>query len=257
MTTTTAPAFAPEASTAPAAVRAPSPLDVVALQTTKRFMTFAVPLVTLGLVLLVSGVIAAFFYQMGSRPGTDEWISNSRNNPGVLWALPGFLGYYGVQSVATTFPFALALGTSRRAFTTGTLAFHGLLSAYIAVVGLVLLGVERLTGQWFVGLYLMDVVVLGGGDPLRLVGILFFGSLTMLSLGALFAAAWVRFGPRGPVVLGITSAALLAAVALLLAPHLGAVADAFQLWWLAATAAGIIAVACVGELALLRRASVR
>jgi hypothetical protein len=256
MTTTTT-ALDPAATSSPAGVKAPGPLDVVALQTAKRFMTFAIPLLTLGLVLVVSGVIAAFFYQLGSRPGTDEWISNSRNNPGVLWALPGFLGYCGVQSVATTFPFALALGTGRRAFTTGTLAFHGLLSAYIAVVGLVLLGVERLTGQWFVGLYLMDVVVLGGGDPLRLAGTLFFGSLTTLSLGALFAAAWVRLGARGPVLLGLGCGALLAASALLVAPHLGDLAGSFQPWWLAALAVLVTAAACTGELLLLRRASVR
>ncbi|TXR52629.1 hypothetical protein FMM08_19095 [Quadrisphaera setariae] len=220
-------------------------------------MTFAVPLVTLGLVLVVSAVVAGFFYQLGSRPGTPEWVSNSRNNPGVLWALPGFLGYYGVQSVATTFPLALALGTGRRAFTTGTLAFHGLLAAYVAVVGLALLGVERLTGQWFVGLYLIDVVVLGGGDPLRLVSVLFLGSLTLLSLGALFAAAWVRFGARGPLLLGLGCGALLAASALLLAPHLGDLAAGFQLWWLAALGVLVTAAACAGELALLRRASVR
>lgn len=256
MTTTAAPDLDTPAQ-APTAVRAVSALDVVALQTTKRFMTFAVPLVTLGLVLVVSAVIAGIFYQLGSRPGTPEWVSNSRNNPGVLWALPGFLGYYGVQSVATTFPLALALGTGRRAFTTGTLAFHGLLSAYVAVAGLALLGVERLTGQWFVGLYLMDVVVLGGGDPLRLVSVLFLGSLAVLSLGALFAAAWVRLGARGPLLLGLGSGALLAVSALLLAPHLGDLAISFQPWWLAALAALVTAVACTGELLLLRRASVR
>lgn len=236
---------------------APSALDVVHLQTAKRFMTFAVPLLTLAVVLALSAVVAGVFYQLGSRPGTAEWVENSRSNPGVLWALPGFLGYYGVQSVATTFPLALTLGAGRRAFTAGTLLFHGLLAAYIALAGLVLLGVEKATGQWFVGLYLMDVSVLGGGDPWRLVAVLFLGSLAVMSAGAAFAAAWVRFGARGPMALALGTALVLAVTALLLASQAAAVAEAFELWWLAAAAVVVISLACAAQQLLLRRASVR
>jgi len=236
---------------------APTAVDVVHLQTAKRFMTFAVPLLTLAVALVISAVVSGVFYQLGSRPGTAEWVQNSRNNSAVFWALPGFLGYYGVQSVATTFPLALTLGAGRRAFTAGTLLFHGLLAAYIALAGLVLLGVERLTGQWFVGLYLMDVVILGGGDPVRLALVLFLATLILMSVGAAFAAAWVRFGARGPAVLAMSTVLVLAVGALFLASQAQALVNAFQPWWLVAAAVVVIALACAAQRQLLHRASVR
>ena len=97
----------------------------VKLHLNKREITFLVPLYITLMVTVLSVLIALIFWRSGSQPGSDGWVIGSRNNPGIAYSLPGFLVYLGVQSIATTFPFALTLGATRRAFTAGTLAQTG------------------------------------------------------------------------------------------------------------------------------------
>ena len=164
-------------------------IATVKLHTNQREQSLLVPLYITGTVAVISVLISLVFWRSGSIPGTDEWIQGSQFNPGIGYALVGFLVYAGVAAVATTFPFALSLGTSRRAFTAGTLLWQALTAAYIALILLVLLGVELATDHWFFGFYIFDIFLLGAGDPLRLLAIVFLGVLTSLSVGGVFAAA--------------------------------------------------------------------
>jgi len=229
----------------------------VKLHLNKREITFLVPLYITLMVTVLSVLIALIFWRSGSQPGSDGWVIGSRNNPGIAYSLPGFLVYLGVQSIATTFPFALTLGATRRAFTAGTLAWAAMVSAYLAIVLAILTVLEIATNHWFTGFYIFDIYILGTGNIPRLLAIVFLGSLTSLTLGGVFAAAWVRFGTNGPRTLGIALGLVIAVGALLIVPAWPDLQAAFQLWWLAVTAVVVIAGSSIASWAFLRSATVR
>lgn len=232
-------------------------VSAVKLHLNQRSATFAVPLYIAGMVAAVSVLISLLFWRAGSLPGTPGWIQGSQANPGIAYALVGFLVYLGVSSVATTFPFALTLGTTRRAFVTGTLLWDALTAAYIAVILAALLAVELATDHWFAGFYVFDVHVLGAGDLSRLLTIVFLGVLTCLTVGGVFAAAWVRFGSRGPQLVAVGLIVALAAALLAIIPSAAVIAAAFELWWLAVAAGTATVLASLGTWLLLRPAVVR
>lgn len=227
------------------------------LHLNKREMTFLVPLYITGTVALISVLIAFLFWRSGSAPGTAEWIEGSQYNPGIAYSLPGFLVYLGVQSIATTFPFGLTLGATRRAFVGGTLVWAAITSAYLTLVLALLTAIELATDHWFVGFYIFDVTVLGAGDFGILIPTVFLGTLAMLTIGGVFGASWVRFGARGPQAIA-TGIAIVLIVALLIAiPSATTILGAFELWWLAVAATVAIALSAVGSWTLLRTATVR
>ncbi|WP_339619433.1 hypothetical protein [uncultured Salinibacterium sp.] len=227
------------------------------LHLNKREMTFVVPLYITAMVALVSILISLLFWRSGSLPGTEGWIQGSQNNPGMAYALPGFLVYLGVQSIATTFPFALTLGSTRRSFVAGTLAWAVVTSAYMTVAFALLTALELATNHWFVGFYIFDIHVLGAGNFALLLPIVFLSTLSLLTIGGVFGAAWLRFGSRGPIFLG-TGVAILIIVALIIAmPSAVEIAAAFELWWLAIVAFAAIAASSIGSWLLLRTATVR
>ncbi|MCP2031364.1 hypothetical protein L1277_001455 [Okibacterium sp. HSC-33S16] len=227
------------------------------LHLNKREVTFVVPLYITALVAVVSVLISFLFWRAGSIPGTAGWVSGSQSNPGILYSLAGFLVYLGVQSVATTFPFALTLGATRRGFAGGTVLWAVLVSAYLAVVFAVLMTIEVQTGHWFSDFYVFDVYVLGAGDLGRLLPIVFLGTLSMLTIGGVFGGAWVRFGARGPQFIGVGVGLLLVLALIVLIPSAEDILAAFQLWWLAVAAVIVIALSSLGTWRLLRTAIVR
>jgi hypothetical protein len=232
-------------------------LTVFRLHYAKRVMMLGVPLYILAGVLAFSAIISLIFWRAGSEIGSPDWIEGSRNNQGMLWAFIGFMVYMGVQSVATTFPLGLSLGSTRRSFTLGTLLSHVALAAYLAAITAVVFLLEVATNHWFVGFYLTDVIILGDGDLGRLLTIQFLTVLTALSVGAAFAAVWVRFGNRGTTLMSLGLGIALAAALVLLVPSLPGIAEAFRLWWLAVAAIVVIAISALAEYLCLRRASVR
>jgi hypothetical protein len=85
----------------------------------------------------------------------------------------------------------------------------------------------------------------------------FLGVLACLTIGGVFAAAWVRFGVRGPQFVAVGVILTVAVTAIILVPDGAAIISAFQLWWLAIAAAAAIALSAIGTWALLRPATVR
>jgi hypothetical protein len=231
--------------------------SAVKLHLNKREATLLVPLYITATVALISVLISLLFWRSGSQPGSEVWIESSQYNPGMLYALIGFLAYLGVQSVSTTFPFALTLGSTRRAFTGGTLLWAVITSAYLAAVFTLLTLIELATDHWFVGFYVFDVNVLGAGDIARLIPIVFLGTLTVLTLGGVFGASWVRFASRGPVVLGAGIAVIVIVALIVLIPAAASIAAAFQLWWLAVASIAIVLLSSIGTWLFLRPAIVR
>jgi len=232
-------------------------VSAVKLHLNQRHTTFLVPLLIAGMVAVISILISLIFWRSGSTPGTADWIAGSQSNPGIANALIGFLIYLGVASVATTFPFALTLGSTRRAFAVGTLLWNGLTALYIAVILALLLVVELATDHWFVGFYVFDVFIIGAGDIGRLLLIVFLGVLTSLSIGGVFGAAWLRYGARGPQLVAVGVVLVLAVVAMIAIPDASSIAAAFQLWWLAVAGVVVTVLASTGSWLLLRSAIVR
>lgn len=231
--------------------------STIRLQLNRRTTTFVVPLFITAAVAVISVLIALIFWRAGSEPGSEGWVQGSQSNPGIVYALLGFLGYLGVATVATTFPFALALGATRRAFVAGTLIWDAIIAAYVAVILALLNAVEIATNHWFAGFYIFDIYVLGGGDTLRLLLIVFLGVLATLTIGGVFGAAWLRFGARGPQFLVFALILVIAVVAIVLVPQAASIAAAFQLWWLAVAAVSAAVIAGTGSWLLLRPAIVR
>src|SRR5690606_11006379 len=110
---------------------------------------------------------------------------------------------------------------------------------------------------WFAGFHIFDVYVLGAGDLTRLVPIVFLGVLTMLTIGGVFGAAWVRFGARGPQIIAVGVAVVLVIALIAILPAAEGIVAAFELWWLAVVAGAVIIIAGLGTWLLLRSATVR
>lgn len=227
------------------------------LHLNKRETTFLVPMYIIVTVAVISVLISLLFWRSGSLPGTPDWIQGSQVNPGMAYALPGFLVYLGVQSIATTFPFALTLGASRRSFVAGTLLWSVIVSAFMALALALLTTLELATNHWFAGFYVFDIYVLGAGDLGRLLPIVFLATLSMLCLGGVFGASWIRFGARGPQMIGIGTAIVLIVALIIVIPSAPAILAAFKLWWLAVAAVIAIIISALGTWKLLRTAIVR
>lgn len=232
-------------------------LPTTKLHLNKREITFLVPLYITGTVAVISVLISLLFLRSGGTPGSPDWISGSQFNPGLAYALPGFLVYLGVQSVATTFPFALTLGSTRRSFVGGTLLWAVIASAYLTVILAVLTMIELATHHWFVNFYIFDIVILGAGDLTLLVPIVFLSTLSMLTIGGVFGASWIRFGGRGPQIIGVSIAIVIIVALIVVLPAAPAIIAAFQLWWLAVVAAAVIVLSSIGMWLVLRAAIVR
>lgn len=232
-------------------------ISTVKLHLNRREVTFVAPLSIVTFVAVISVGISLIFLRAGSQPGTTEWIRASRSSPGLPYALVGFLISLGVTSVATTFPFALTLGSTRRAFVAGTLVWDAITAAYITLILAVLTVIELATGHWFAGFYIFDVYVLGAGHIPRLLAQVFLGVLTSLTLGGVFAASWVRFGARGPQLIAVAIVIALIVGAIIVVPQAGVIGAALQPWWLAVAAVALIVICSIGTSLLLRPATVR
>ena len=227
------------------------------LHLNQRTTTFLAPINVAAIVAVVSILISLVFWRAGSQPGSEGWISGSQSNPGIIYALAGYLIYLGVASVATTFPFALTLGATRRAFVAGTLLWNATMAIYVAVLFAVLLAIELVTDHWFVGFYIFDIAALGAGDFGRLFTIVISGVLTALTVGGVFGASWMRYGARGPQLIAAGLVLAIAILLIILIPQAAEILRALQPWWLAIAAGVVVILAATGTWLLLRRASVR
>lgn len=236
---------------APVGPRATAPADVIVLQYANPYRALGIPLIILGGVVTLNVLIAVAVV----RAGGD--LSGSEYNGSALWSVLGYAVAVGVQNVGSSFPLALALGSTRRTFVLGNLLSSAIQALLVATAAIVLLVIETSTDGWFIGLRLLRSPLLGDGDALVLGGTMLLGVLTALAVGGVFGASWVRFGARGPLLL--TAGVLAGGIVLLLLtlPDARAVADAARPWWPAAACAVVIAAALPGQYLFLRRASVR
>lgn len=232
-------------------------LKVTRLHLNKLSSFLVAPLGIVAVVMVVSIIIALAIQRGGSPVDSASYVEGARWNSGIVWSLPGFLIYYGVQAVATTYPFGLALGSTRRDFILGTTVANILQAAYVAILLVVLLGIELVTDHWFMSVYVLDVNALGAGNPWILMASVFLGVLFCLTIGGLFGSIWVRFGPKGPAIAGLALGVVMAVALLILAPNLVELIFDITAQGLAIAAVAMIVVALGGTWLAMRRASVR
>lgn len=230
---------------------------VTRLHLNKPQAMFSVPVQIVCAVLVMTAVISLVLQRGGLDPASPDFVDGARMNSGMIWALPGFLIYYGVQAVATTYPFALALGASRRAYVIGTAIANVILAAFITVLMLTLLGIELATNHWFANIYALDVFLLGSGDPLVLAPTVFLLAFGAMSVGGYFGAIWVRFGNRGPTISALVLGLALAILLLVFVPYSQEIIASVTGPVLAAVGLGISLLALLGTWLAMRRASVR
>lgn len=232
-------------------------LKVTKLHMNKASMMFFTPFIIVMTVLVVSVLISLVMQRAGADPASPDFVEGARWNQGMIWSLPGFLVYYGVQAIATTYPFGLALGATRRAHVFGTAIANLILSAYVAALMLLLLGIELLTNHWFMNVYALDVYVLGAGDPLVLFMTGFMLTFVATSIGGVFGAMWVRYGSKGPTFLALGLGLVLVVLLLIFVPQAAEIIAAITRPLLVAVGFGIVALALLGTWWVMRRAAVR
>lgn len=232
-------------------------LNVTRLQMNKRDVSFLVPPSIVGLVLIISAIIAIALQRAGLDPANPAFAEGARNNLGIVWSLPGFLVYYGVQAISTTFPFAMALGSTRRAYVLGTALANIVTSLYVTAILVVLLLIELATGHWWFNIYVLDNYALGAGNVGVLALTVFLGVLFCTTVGGVFGAVWVRFGSKGPTILGLAAGLLLAVLVLVFVPYAAQIFEAMTLAMIGWIALGISVAAVLGTWASMRRTAVR
>lgn len=232
-------------------------LKVTKLHMNKASVMFFTPFIIVMAVLVVSVLISLVIQRAGADPASPDFVEGARWNQGMIWSLPGFLVYYGVQAIATTYPFGLALGATRRAHVLGTAIANVILSTYVAALMLLLLGIELLTNHWFMNVYALDVYVLGAGDPLVLFMTGFMLTFVATSIGGVFGAMWVRYGSKGPTFLALGLGLVLVVLLLIFVPQAAEIIAAITRPLLVAVGFGIVALALLGTWWVMRRAAVR
>lgn len=232
-------------------------LKVTRLHMNKPMVMFGVPGQIILAVLLVTALISFILQRAGLDPTAVDYADGARWNQGMIWSLPGFLIYYGVQAVATTYPFALALGATRRAHVFGTAIANLVLALFVSLLMLALLGIELATNHWFFGVYALDTYMLGAGNPLVLFVTVFLITFVSTSVGGLFGAVWVRFGSKGPTVVALGLALIFVVLLLIFVPQLGDIMAAITRPLIAGVGFGIALVALVATWWVMRRATVR
>lgn len=232
-------------------------LKVTRLHLNKPAVMFGVPAQIIVTVLIVTALISFILQRAGLDPTAPDYAEGARWNQGMVWSLPGFLIYYGVQAVSTTYPFALALGATRRAHVLGTALANVILSLFVAAFMLVLLALELVTNHWFFGVYALDVYLLGAGNPLVLAVTVFMLTFVSTSLGGFFGAVWVRYGSKGPTVVALGLALIIIVLVLIFVPQAEAIIAAITRQTLVGVGLAVVGLALVGTWWVMRRASVR
>ena len=163
-----------------------------------------VPVITLGAMVLISVLIALVMGIVVGLPLPAAIEDNYRSNLMTLTSLPGFLVSLGALAVNRNFAMALAFGSTRRNFWTGTALGFCATSLVTATAALFLLVLENATDGWFVHAHAFNVVSLGSGSYPKAFGMIFVLSMLSTFLGALFGTVFRAFGAVPTTVTAIT-----------------------------------------------------
>lgn len=234
-----------------------STIATVRMHLTKRLYVFGIPALILGIVIGITLLITVIAARLGADISSPEYFSGAGNNAAVLWSIPGFLGYLGVQAVSTTFPFGMSLGATRRAYSLGTSLYFALQSAYLGLLAMVLLPIEIATNYWFIGARVFDVYALGAGNIWTTGATVFTVAFLTLNLGGFFGGLYVKAGPRGPLIMALVLLLVIFALLAIVAPSLVEFFSGTTRGVILGLGIAVAIAALIGEYFSLRTASVR
>lgn len=179
------------------------------------------PMTTTGWPLIILGAVFSMTW-------TIWWIVSRRIEEGIAEGAEG-IEYYGavtfifvymlimaVQAVNSTFPLALGMGATRRAFSFGSgLAFLLLAAAYSAILTIGAALEQATTGWGLHGVFFRTVYFATDAGPLAQWWVYFCWFAVAFSVGSIFAAVFVRWRAVGlTVALLLFGAGVVALIAL-------------------------------------------
>ncbi len=182
-------------------------LAVVRIQLVNWGLTLGVPV---GILALVLGLNWALWASIGDAVPPDGRITG-----GVL-SIYITVGVGYLQTMTQTFPFALGLSVTRRAFYTATALLAAVEALALGALLLLLGLLERATGGWGLGLKFFAIDFLVVGDPLLqwLVYAVPFAALA--ALGIFAGVVFKRWGQVGVYAMTLAPVVVLAGVAVLI-----------------------------------------
>jgi hypothetical protein len=262
MTETTYTAL-PSPTTGPSQVGNPHPMrriwNVTRLNVVNKWTVFWIPLMILSFIWLMS--VAIWWIIDASVGGPDQQDALE----GTTWSGSAFYIFVyalvlAVQSMNSTFAYALGLSVSRREFYLGSSLAFVLISAAYGALLTTLSFLEEWTNGWGVGGHMFTSVYFGSG-PLWQRFLDFTVSMLFFSfLGALIGTIFIRWRGNGLLLASAVTAALLLGCAALITlsqswPAVGA-------WLVASGSHGVVmwtliptAIAAISGYFILNRAT--
>jgi drug/metabolite transporter (DMT)-like permease len=169
-----------------------------------------IPLYTLALSWIISAIIVLLTGIKTGLPLPADVQRGNMNNPGTLMGFPWFMVVAGALCANRQFNAALAFGSTRKDFWTGT-SLGFLVTAFATgLAGTAGLAVEKATNHWWIGIRCFDVTALGSGNYAATFLIIFTLSWASLLVGATYGTIFRSFGA------GRLVASIIATIAVLL-----------------------------------------
>jgi hypothetical protein len=141
---------------------------------------------------------------------------NSPRDAGGLGAIIAIFFVLGIQSVAKSLPFALAIGVSRRSYYAGTALLAVTLAFCYGLVITVLQAIERATSGWGVQTHIFRVPYILSG-PWYQTWLTMFVALTLLfGYGMWFGIVFRRWSLTGSLAFSAAQVTVLVAAALMI-----------------------------------------
>jgi hypothetical protein len=191
--------------------------NVVRLHAANPFTILGTPLLVLGLIFAVNWVIWWLIRTLSpSDPQTVADVSEGFQYSGATLWIFVYMMVVAIMAMNLTFSFALGFSSTRRDFILGTGVTFVVLSAFYALLYILLAGIETWTGGWGVGGAMFNSLYFGLDSPwyLRLFHV-FTLFLFFFAIGSSFGAMYVRWKARGLVLFfSALSVVLLCAIVL-------------------------------------------
>lgn len=183
--------------------------NVLRVHFADRKGTFLAPLIVLGIVVIVIGLIGA----VATATGTDrEALWEGMQYNGAVWALLGMGIGIGFATMGQHLSFALGMGITRREWVIGSGLMFVIMAASITAIVVIGKIIELATSGWGMGVRMFDTVHTGTGPWWQTVIQTFLIALAGMCFCAMIGSVWNRWGKTGLSWLGGVALILLVLV---------------------------------------------
>lgn len=183
-------------------------MNVVRLNVANPWTAIIWPWIILAIIFVAN--LAIWFLILSAAPESEHAdIKEGLQFSGASAYFFVYMLVVAVQSMNSTFPFALGYGVTRRDFYLGSAVTFVLLSAAYAVALTVLAVLEEATGGWGLGGRMFSAFYFGDGSPLERLWIFFCLFLFFFFIGAALATVYVRWKAPGMIIFFATLGFLL------------------------------------------------